>query len=104
MTKDEIAEIYPAVSDSLLEGWLDESFEHRGGIILSEGWSNTPQTKKNWGVVQTWGFQDVDGERKYTRVVYFQNHRPDEGAGKSFDKIHDIKGVKMVYNYVGPLP
>jgi len=72
----------------LKEGWFSDTTEH--GAIQAFAESDTPKSGTSWSADAIWGFAEIDGERKYTRRVYFV------GPGKE-----DIK-ARMVYDYSGP--
>lgn len=73
------------VDDFLTKGWTGDIAESGTiqGIVTSE--------ENKWVAEQTWGFQEFDGERYYTRHLFFK-HEGDE----------PIRAT-MVYDYAGPL-
>ncbi|KDR78778.1 hypothetical protein GALMADRAFT_244322 [Galerina marginata CBS 339.88] len=73
----------------LQTGWTADTLEH--GLIQSHVESNTPKSGVTWIANQTWGIEDIDGERRYARHVKFT------GPGGE-----DIE-ARLVYDYVGPL-
>ncbi|KAJ7492760.1 hypothetical protein FB451DRAFT_1165711 [Mycena latifolia] len=73
----------------LKEGWTADTLEH--GVIESYVVSDTPKSGTTWIADQTWGMEDVNGERRYTRHVNFTGPKGEE-----------IKS-RLVYDYLGPL-
>jgi hypothetical protein len=63
MTLDEITEPY------LKEGWEDGESEKTGPGGTSHVYSHVDSVDSDWTATQTWGFQMVDGERRYCRNV-----------------------------------
>lgn len=55
--------------DWLREGWTPDVAEH--GAIESYVKSDTPKNKIAWVGHQIWGFQEFNGERRYTRHLKF---------------------------------
>ncbi|KZV94883.1 hypothetical protein EXIGLDRAFT_736291 [Exidia glandulosa HHB12029] len=68
------------------EGWTPDTAEH--GVIESYVESDTPKSKTTWVGHQTWGFQEIDGVRRYTRHIKFTG-----------PKGEDVQAL-MVYDYV----
>lgn len=71
--------------DFLKNGWLPESQE---GDVIS---TNVVNKKDGWSAKQIWGFEQVNGERRYVR------HALVEKDGKRVD-------TRLVYDYKGPKP
>ncbi|KAJ3487367.1 hypothetical protein NLI96_g3582 [Meripilus lineatus] len=80
-TLDEITDPF------LKEGWTEETQEH--GILNGSARSNTEKSGISWFADQVWGFEIVDGEKRYTRRVVFK--------GPNEEKIC----VRLVYDYKG---
>ncbi|KIP12413.1 hypothetical protein PHLGIDRAFT_17572 [Phlebiopsis gigantea 11061_1 CR5-6] len=76
-------------NDWLKADWPETVREQ--GVIHTSGHSDTAKSGATWSAEMTWGLQDIDGERKYTRHVYFI------GPGGE-----EIK-ARLVYDYTGPL-
>ncbi|OJT15812.1 hypothetical protein TRAPUB_3918 [Trametes pubescens] len=74
----------------LKKEWLDDSLEN-GAIIFTCAKSDTEKSGTAWSSEQTWGFEQIDGEKRYARRVHF------EGPGE------EIIEVRLVYDYDGPL-
>ncbi|PFH54798.1 hypothetical protein AMATHDRAFT_331 [Amanita thiersii Skay4041] len=73
----------------LTTGWTSDTYEH--GLVQSYVESDTPKSGTTWIANQTWGMEDVNNERRYTRHVYF--------TGPAREEIR----VKLVYDYT-PIP
>jgi hypothetical protein len=73
----------------LKEGWTSDTFAH--GLIQSYVESDTPKSGNVWIANQTWGLEEIDGERRYVRHVKFTG-----------PKAEDIE-AKLVYDYLSPL-
>ncbi|THV02291.1 hypothetical protein K435DRAFT_653618 [Dendrothele bispora CBS 962.96] len=73
------------VDQSLKMGWTEDTLEN--GVIQTEMRSDKASGGKGWTNVQIWGFEIINGERRYTRHVQFTGP-----GGES------IKG-KLVYDY-----
>ncbi|KAH6916867.1 LCCL domain-containing protein [Coprinopsis sp. MPI-PUGE-AT-0042] len=71
--------------DWLKNGWTADTFEH--GLIETLGQSDTPKSNTTWTAHQTWGFEETEGVRRYTRHVKFTG-----------PKGEDVE-VKMYYDY-----
>jgi len=74
--------------DFLKKGWTPDTIEH--GVVQSYVESDTPKSGTTWIANQTWGIQDVNGERRYVRHVKFTG-----------PKGEDIE-ASLVYDYLGP--
>ncbi|KAF8213206.1 hypothetical protein K438DRAFT_1706868 [Mycena galopus ATCC 62051] len=72
----------------LKKNWTADTVEH--GVVLSWVESDTPVSKKTWSASQTWGIQEIEGQRRHARNIKFTT------SGK------DIEAT-LVYDYVGPL-
>ncbi|RPD64978.1 hypothetical protein L226DRAFT_541575 [Lentinus tigrinus ALCF2SS1-7] len=70
----------------LKRDWLDESFAD-GHIIYTCAKSDTAKSGRTWSSEQVWGFETVNGEKRYTRHVYF------EGPAS------EIITIRLVYDY-----
>ncbi|KAF8167759.1 LCCL domain-containing protein [Crassisporium funariophilum] len=53
----------------LKEGWTADTLEH--GVVQSYVESDTPKSGTTWIANQTWGMEEIDGERRYVRHVKF---------------------------------
>lgn len=73
----------------LKTGWTTDTIEH--GVVQSYVESDTPKSGTVWIANQTWGIEELGGERRYVRHVKFTG-----------PKAEDIE-LRMVYDYVGPL-
>lgn len=78
-------------SKNLEEGYGKEDVE-----FLSSGWDAEPQfqswvenEKNAWTANQVWGFQTIDGERRYVRKVAAR-------------KKGEVRTAVLVYDYMGP--
>jgi len=73
----------------LKKDWTADTLEH--GLIESYVYSDTPKSGTTWIADQTWGMQDINGERRYVRHVKFTG-----------PKGEDLE-LLLVYDFVGPL-
>ncbi|KXJ85973.1 hypothetical protein Micbo1qcDRAFT_186351 [Microdochium bolleyi] len=92
------------VTEDDVKGWVVE----KHGAFMGEGWLTGPEEatgpngtlhlynyvenkdpKGGWTAAQIWGFQIVDGERRYTRLV-------------TVEKDGKVETLRMVYDYIGP--
>ncbi|GJE87613.1 hypothetical protein PsYK624_036960 [Phanerochaete sordida] len=89
VTKTRRAKLDELDRDYLKEDWPEDVKEH--GVIHTSGHSDTPKSGRTWIAEMTWGIQDIEGERKYTRHVYFIGPEGQE-----------IK-ARLVYEYQGPI-
>ncbi|KAL1748556.1 hypothetical protein HDZ31DRAFT_60291 [Schizophyllum fasciatum] len=72
----------------LIEGWTADTLEH--GLI--ESYVDTaPEAGTAWTAVQTWGVEEIGGERRYVRHVRLTTPKGD-----------DVQ-IKLVYDYTGPV-
>ncbi|KAH6916868.1 hypothetical protein BKA70DRAFT_315306 [Coprinopsis sp. MPI-PUGE-AT-0042] len=69
--------------------WTADTAEH--GVVQIISKSDTAKSGYTWSADQTWGIEEVNGERRYARHVKF--------AGP---KGEDIE-ARLVYDYLGPL-
>jgi len=69
--------------------WTSETLEH--GVVQSYVESDTPKSGTTWIANQTWGIEEIDGERRYSRHIKFTGP---EGE--------DIE-CRLVYDYLGPV-
>jgi len=76
-------------NEFLREGWLEDVKTH--GAVWTCAMSDTPKSRTSWTAEQTWGFEDVNGERRYTRHVNF--------TGPGGENIRS----RLYYDYQGPL-
>lgn len=76
-------------SEFLKTGWSADTVQH--GLIQSYTESDTAKSGTSWTANQTWGMQEVDGQRRYVRHVKFTG-----------PKEEDVE-CRLVYDYVGPL-
>ncbi|TBU48214.1 hypothetical protein BD309DRAFT_349362 [Dichomitus squalens] len=72
--------------DHLKKDWSDDSFAD-GKIIYTQAKSDTSKSGKTWTAEQVWGFEQVNGEKRYTRHVRFV------GPGG------EIIEIRLVYQY-----
>ncbi|KAF7310789.1 hypothetical protein HMN09_00621900 [Mycena chlorophos] len=75
--------------DFLKNNWTADTIEH--GVIQSYVESDTPKSGTSWIANQTWGIQEINGERRYARNVKF--------TGPNGEDIERL----LVYDYLGPL-
>lgn len=78
-------EIMDVDDDFLSKGWDDTTKEHgtiESWVVCGEG---------NWTAHQIWGFQVIDGERRYVRHLKFVSNNDNR------------KDKTLVYDYIGPL-
>ncbi|OCH96031.1 hypothetical protein OBBRIDRAFT_358687 [Obba rivulosa] len=76
-------------NDWLREGWMDDVWEH--GTVDTRAQSATEKSHTTWAVEQTWGFEEIDGEKRYARHLDF--------LGPGGEKIR----ARLVYDYQGTL-
>lgn len=72
----------------LQKNWTEDTLEH--GVIQSYVESDTKKSGTTWIANQTWGMENVNDERRYTRHVKFTG-----------PKKEDIE-CRLVYDYLGP--
>ncbi|TFY77633.1 hypothetical protein EWM64_g6378 [Hericium alpestre] len=72
-------------NEFLKSGWTADVAEH--GTINSYVESDTPKSGYIWVANQTWGFEEIDGERRHVRHVDF--------TGKEGEHIQ----ARLVYDY-----
>lgn len=89
VTRTRRAKLEELERDFLKEGWPEDVREL--GVINTSGHSDTPKSGRHWIAEMAWGIQAIEGERKYTRHVYF--------IGPGGEEIT----VRLVYDYTGPL-
>ncbi|KAI0660483.1 hypothetical protein C8Q70DRAFT_1044452 [Cubamyces menziesii] len=70
----------------LKKDWEDESFEN-GEIIYTCAKSDTAKSGRTWSSEQTWGFEQVNGEKRYTRHVFFEGPKG------------EVIEIRLVYDY-----
>ncbi|KAH9944033.1 uncharacterized protein BXZ73DRAFT_73668 [Epithele typhae] len=73
----------------LKQDWMDESFVDEG-VIATTAKSDTGKSGKTWYSEQVWGFEQVDGTKRYARHVFFKGPQGEE------------INVRLVYDYQGP--
>jgi len=73
----------------LKNGWSEDTLAQP--LIRTVGKSNTEKSGLTWTAEQTWGFQIINGEKRYARGIYF--FTPDE-----------VIKIRLIYDYVGPVP
>ncbi|PCH33754.1 hypothetical protein WOLCODRAFT_135294 [Wolfiporia cocos MD-104 SS10] len=74
--------------DWLKMGWTEDTLEK--GLVYTRARSDTAKSGTTWLAVQTWGFEVINGERRYVRHVDF--------TGPKGEKVH----ARLVYDYQGP--
>lgn len=75
--------------DWLRSGWTDDT--NANGLVLTRAESDTPKSKTTWVAEQAWGFEEVNGERRYVRHIDF--------TGPQGENIQ----ARLVYDYQGPV-
>ncbi|KAG1749845.1 uncharacterized protein EDB91DRAFT_1046447 [Suillus paluster] len=66
------------VEDEFLKsGWTEDTIED--GTVLAIAWSETPKSGMVWRAEQTWGFEILNGERRYARHVKFTSSDKKDG-------------------------
>lgn len=80
-----------ADDESLKKGWLAGEAAHPDGKthIMTHG--ENLDDGGGWAATQVWGFQEVDGERRYARNIVIKKGSKSEA-------------FRLVYDYKGPLP
>ncbi|KII93795.1 hypothetical protein PLICRDRAFT_36026 [Plicaturopsis crispa FD-325 SS-3] len=76
-------------NEYLKRDWLPDVAEH--GAIHSYVQSDTEKSGTTWIAEQIWGFEVVDGERRYARHISFTGP-----GGEHID-------ARLVYDYLGPV-
>jgi len=76
-------------SEFLKQGWSDEVKEH--GVVFTRVEGNPAKGGKKWAMEQTWGLQEIGGERRSARHFEF--------FGPEGEKVR----VRLVYDYQGKL-
>ncbi|KAJ7264154.1 hypothetical protein C8J57DRAFT_1133098 [Mycena rebaudengoi] len=72
----------------LTKNWTVDTVEH--GLIQSYVASDTQKSGTTWVANQTWGIEDINGERRYARHIEFLGPKGEE-----------IK-ARLIYDYHGP--
>ncbi|KAF8272757.1 hypothetical protein EI94DRAFT_1565356 [Lactarius quietus] len=72
--------------DFLKGGWLPDTMEH--GVIATWAESDTKKSGYSWTSDEVWGFEEVKGERRYTRHIIFT----EKPGGK-------VVQARIVYDY-----
>ncbi|KAI0697123.1 hypothetical protein BC835DRAFT_1339158 [Cytidiella melzeri] len=72
----------------LKEDWSDHSLQN--GVINTVGHSDTPKSGKTWIAEQVWDIQNVNGERRYVKRVFFTGPKGEELS------------ARQVFDYLGP--
>jgi hypothetical protein len=75
--------------DFLKGGWLPDTLEH--GVIATWLESDTKKSGYSWTADEVWGFEEVKGERHFTRRVKFT----EKPGGK-------VVHARIVYDYYSP--
>ncbi|KAG2154693.1 hypothetical protein DEU56DRAFT_375555 [Suillus clintonianus] len=79
------------VEDEFLKsGWTEDAVED--GLVLAVARSDTAKSGMDWRAELTWGFEVLNGERRYARHVKFTSS--DKSDGPIFKHLY--------YDYVGP--
>ncbi|KAG1757738.1 hypothetical protein EDB19DRAFT_1623409 [Suillus lakei] len=66
------------VEDEFLKsGWTEDAVED--GLVLTVARSDTPKSGMEWRAEQTWGFEELNGERRYARHVRFTSSNKSDG-------------------------
>jgi len=79
-----------AENEFLKSGWTDDTVED--GTVLAVVWSDPENNPLTWRADMTWGFEVLNGERRYARHVKFTSS--DKKGGPIFKHVY--------YDYVGP--
>jgi len=88
ISKSRRAKVQEIDDDYLRKNWLPDVLEH--GVINSYVVSDTEKSHKTWIAEQVWGFEEINGERRYSRHIKFTG--PQEERVKAL----------MIYDYIGP--
>ncbi|KAM6492837.1 hypothetical protein JOM56_010971 [Amanita muscaria] len=75
--------------EHLAKGWTEDTVEH--GVIYVHTESDTPKSKNTWTFDQTFGVEEVNGERKYSMHIHFN-----ASTSSPLER-------RYVYDYCGPL-
>ncbi|KAI9513039.1 hypothetical protein F5148DRAFT_1145635 [Russula earlei] len=67
--KSRRAKLDQVENEFLKNGWLPDTEEH--GVINSYVKSDTPKSGTTWIAEQIWGFEEINGERRYVRHIDF---------------------------------
>jgi len=51
----------------LREGWTADTIEGEKGVIYTRASSKTEVSNRVWTAEQVWGFEMIDGERRFTK-------------------------------------
>ncbi|KAI0756596.1 hypothetical protein C8Q80DRAFT_1091240 [Daedaleopsis nitida] len=78
---DEVEKEWLKKDWSLAESLVD------GKIIYTTAKSDTSKSGKTWSTEQVWGFEQVNGEKRYTRHVFFVGPKD------------EIVTIRLVYDY-----
>ncbi|THG98368.1 hypothetical protein EW026_g3797 [Hermanssonia centrifuga] len=89
LTKTRRLNLEDIEKDWLKNGWADTTKEH--GTINTYGQSDTAKSGRTWVADVTWGIEEIEGEMRYARHVFF--------VGPGGEEIQ----ARLVYDYQGPL-
>ncbi|KAL0951390.1 hypothetical protein HGRIS_008086 [Hohenbuehelia grisea] len=76
--------------EHLKKDWTEDTLAHE--IIYTYVESDTPKSGTTWVAIQTWGFEIIDGVKRYTRHVHFTGPK-----GQVITR-------RLVYDYLEPIP
>lgn len=71
-------------------GWLEDEGEKAGPAGETHVLSYVINEEAGWTATQIWGFQEVDGERRYARNIVLKKVKGEERVA-----------MRLVYDYVG---
>ncbi|KAL2107937.1 hypothetical protein VUR80DRAFT_4478 [Thermomyces stellatus] len=76
--------------DFLRSNWLEGDEEKTGPEGKDHVWSFVRSVDSDWTAEQIWGFQTIEGERRYCRNIVIR---------KGDERVN----MRLVYDYLGPL-
>ncbi|KAI0094779.1 hypothetical protein BDY19DRAFT_42313 [Irpex rosettiformis] len=89
ITKTRRAKAPDLEHDYLKEGWTEHSLEY--GVINTVGHSDTPKSGMTWVAEQIFDVQEVNGERRFVKRIFFTGPKGEEVT------------ARQVFDYMGPV-
>lgn len=89
LTKARRVQTSELTTEWLKMNWTTDTVAN--GLVQIVSKSDTPKSGYTWDADQTWGIEEVNGERRYTRHVVFRGPK------------EEVIESRLVYDYLGPL-
>ncbi|KAK2461652.1 hypothetical protein APHAL10511_006115 [Amanita phalloides] len=84
-TNEELSQL----EEYLTKEWTEDTYQH--GLVQAHAKSDTAKSGRIWTANQTWGIENINNERRYSRHVYFVGPQ---------DQVIE---ARLVYDYLGRL-